>query len=41
VARIQGARGNVQSIKIVIAFDGGRRHRQCHHRESRPITRRP
>jgi subfamily B ATP-binding cassette protein MsbA len=24
-----------ESIKIVIAFDGGMRHRQCHHRESK------
>lgn len=24
-----------ESIKVVIAFDGGRRHRQCHHRESK------
>src|SRR5205814_5625715 len=24
-----------EAIKIVIAFDGGQRHRQCHHRESK------
>jgi subfamily B ATP-binding cassette protein MsbA len=24
-----------EAVKIVIAFDGGRRHRQCHHRESK------